>query len=287
MLSSALKIHLEEHLGVELVRIQPVSGGSINRTYRVSSDTTDYFLKLNDELYYPGLFEAEAKGLNIIAGTHTVSVPGVLLQGSVQNEAFLLLEWIEARRAAGMGAARLGEQLASMHRVSANHFGLKDDNYMGSLRQSNRKHSKWSDFFIAERIQPMVSLAFDRGLLTTNDAKGFDLLFQRLPDLFNEEQPSLIHGDLWGGNYLIDVYEKPYLIDPAVCYANREADIAMTTLFGGFERNFYQAYQQAFPLSEGWQRRIDLWNLYPLLVHLNLFGPGYLGQVKDCLKQYL
>lgn len=133
----------------------------------------------------------------------------------------------------------------------------------------------------------MIKIAISNKLMNNNDIDNFNQLCRRLPGLFEEENPSLIHGDLWSGNYLISTDDRPYLIDPAITYGHREFDIAMTTLFGGFSSEFYEAYQYHFPLQKGWQRRTDLWNLYPLLVHLNLFGLSYLGQVEDCLKQYL
>jgi protein-ribulosamine 3-kinase len=158
---------------------------------------------------------------------------------------------------------------------------------MGSLPQSNKKHESWADFFIAERLMPMVKMAIGKRLLDNADAAKFDKLYKNLPGIFDEEAPSLIHGDLWGGNYLVDIDENPYLIDPALTYGHREFDIAMTTLFGGFSNEFYGAYRESFPLAKGWEGRIDLWNLYPLLVHLNLFGMWYLGQVRGCLGRYV
>ena len=134
---------------------------------------------------------------------------------------------------------------------------------------------------------PMVKLAADNKSLNQKDQKNFEQLYKNLPGLFNEEKPSLIHGDLWSGNYLIDENEQPYLIDPAVSYGHREFDMAMTTLFGGFFDEFYAAYDADFPLEKNWRQRVDLWNLYPLLLHLNLFGAAYLGQVRDCLGQYI
>jgi len=133
----------------------------------------------------------------------------------------------------------------------------------------------------------MVSLAVDKRLLEYADAVNFEKLYAKLPELFDEEAPALLHGDLWSGNYLTTPADEPYLIDPAVYYGHREMDVAMTSLFGGFSNEFYQSYNEAFPLAKGWQQRTDLWNLYPLLVHLNLFGAGYLGRVRDALNRYL
>lgn len=174
-----------------------------------------------------------------------------------------------------------------MHTHSAEAFGFDGDNYMGSLKQSNIKHDTWAAFYTGERLMPMVKIAVDNCLLSNRDEQFFEKLYARLPGLFEEEKPSLIHGDLWSGNYIIANDDAPYLIDPAVSYGHREFDIAMTTLFGGFGRQFYRSYHESFPLAKGWEQRLDLWNLYPLLLHLNLFGAGYLGQVRDGLAGYV
>jgi len=233
------------------------------------------------------MFQREVESLAAIAKTVTIAVPAVVLHDEADDESFLLMEWIETRRPTAKASALLGEQLAAMHRSAAESFGFETDNYMGSLSQSNKRHDTWSSFFIHERLMPMVKMAMNKRLLNTADLQNFEQLYKKLPDLFEEELPSLIHGDLWSGNYLISEDEKPYLIDPAVTYGHREFDIAMTTLFGGFSQEFYTAYNESFPLAKGWQHRIDLWNLYPLLIHLNLFGLGYLGQVRDCLGEYV
>lgn len=278
---------VEDHLSDTITGSRFVSGGSINIAYELQTANNRYFLKVNHKVLYPGMFAAEAKGLALLTQTHTVKVPVIVLQGDAANESFLLLEWVDAKRGSVQATQALGAQLAQMHRNTAAEFGLDHDNYIGSLPQSNRKHNKWSDFFIQERLQPMVSLAADKRLLEYADAGNFEKLYAKLPELFDEEAPALLHGDLWSGNYLTTPANEPYLIDPAVYYGHREVDIAMTTLFGGFSNEFYMSYDEAFPLAKGWQQRTDLWNLYPLLVHLNLFGAGYLGQVRDALKAYL
>lgn len=233
------------------------------------------------------MFMRESEGLAAIGATQTIAVPRVVLQGNYDDESYLILEWIETTRTTPQASRLLGKQLAAMHRHTHKQFGFDADNYMGSLVQSNRRLGTWATFFIDQRLQPMVKTAVDRHLLTLQDVARFEQLYLNLGNFFNEEPPALIHGDLWGGNYLIGAGGKPYLIDPAVSYGHREFDIAMTTLFGGFGREFYEVYTEHFPLAEGWQQRIALWNLYPLLLHLNLFGSGYLGQVRESLNFYL
>lgn len=270
-----------------IIAAKPVSGGSINEVYRLQTETEFFILKLNDAIKFPDMFALEAEGLAAIRQTKTITVPNVIAAGTAENQSFLLLENIETGPKSKASMQKLGLQLAEMHQNTAEDFGFEKDNYMGSLPQSNWKHETWSAFFVAERLQPMVKLAFDASFIEQKWVSDFEKLYQKLPELFDEEKPSLIHGDLWSGNYLISNEGKPYLIDPAVSYGFREFDLAMTQLFGGFNADFYQAYREAFPLQVGWQKRVDLWNLYPLLMHLNVFGLSYLEQVKLGLRRFI
>ncbi|GAA4915454.1 fructosamine kinase family protein [Mucilaginibacter defluvii] len=278
---------IEQQLNEFVQGYQPVSGGDINRAYRIDTVSMTYFVKVNNKNKFRGMFDAEAKGLNLIASTNTIAVPQIVMQGDAGDDSYLLLEWLDTKSAAAVDMRELGRQLADMHRVSAEYFGLPYNNYMGSLTQSNRQHSTWTEFFVNERLMPMISMARGKKLLDAGDVALFGRLYNRLAALFDEEPPSLIHGDLWGGNYLIGSRGKPYLIDPAVSYGHREFDIAMTTLFSGFGNEFYDAYQDAFPLTKDWRQRLNLWNIYPLLVHLDLFGVTYKQQLISSLKGYL
>ncbi|MGI4804831.1 MAG: fructosamine kinase family protein [Janthinobacterium lividum] len=280
---------LHQNLGGKnsITNIQPVSGGSINEVYRLQTADGYFILKLNDAVKFPNMFAAEGEGLAAIRKTKTIAVPKVIGTGISKNQSFLLLEYIETGPKIKVSMQKLGFQLAEMHQNMAEDFGFENDNYMGSLPQSNRKHKTWTSFFVAERLQPMVKLAFDASFIDQKLVSDFEKLYQKISEFFNEEKPSLIHGDLWSGNYLISHEGKPYLIDPAVSYGFREFDLAMTRLFGGFNNDFYQAYQEAFPLQPDWQERVDLWNLYPLLMHLNVFGLSYLEQVKRGLRKFI
>ncbi len=291
--SKEFTAYIEQQLGrvlnddIKLRHVSGVSGGSINYAYCLHTNRGNYMMKCNSHSLYPQMFVLEAEGLCVISNTQTVAVPQVVLQSHFENESFIIMEWIETARATPVAFKQFGRQLAAMHTQTALQFGLHTNNYMGSLLQSNRKTDSWAGFYTTERLQPMVKIAADLHLLTSRDVKNFEKLYQSLSGIFTEEQPALIHGDLWGGNYLINKENKPYLIDPAISYGNREFDIAMTTLFGGFNREFNEAYNEALPLAKDWQQRINLWNLYPLLLHLNLFGSGYLARVRDGLKQYI
>jgi protein-ribulosamine 3-kinase len=291
--SKQFTAYLEQRLSeavnqdLKLKHVSSVSGGSINAAYCLHTTAGDYMMKRNSKSAYPNMFACESAGLATIRKTHTIALPQTILLGEFEEDSFLVLEWIEAVKTTPATSKLLGQQLAAMHRHTAKQFGFDTDNYMGSLPQSNCKHDRWAAFFINERLQPMVKIGLNKGVLDVKDEQAFALLYKNLPSLFEEETPALIHGDLWSGNYLIGANQKPYLIDPAVTYGHREFDIAMTTLFGGYNREFYEAYQSSFPLAPGWQQRIDLWNLYPLLLHMNLFGGGYLAQVRKCLEKYI
>ncbi|MEX8547255.1 MAG: fructosamine kinase family protein [Mucilaginibacter sp.] len=280
---------LHEKLGGKssIHEIVEVTGGSINEVYRLQSAAGFFILKLNSAQQFPKMFELEAEGLEAIRKTKTVAVPEVIATGHFAYQSYLLLEYIETGTKTPAAMQLLGSQLAQMHQNTAEGFGFENDNYMGSLPQSNKKHSSWQSFFIEERLKPMVKLAFDASFIDQKLVSDFENLYQKLGGFFEEEKPALIHGDLWGSNYLIGSEGKPYLIDPAVSYGFREFDLAMTHLFGGFSTDFYKAYQEKFPLQKGWQQRVDLWNLYPLLLHLNLFGTGYLGQVRSAVRKFI
>lgn len=272
---------IEVKLDVIISKVIPVSGGNINKVYRLqTSSTNSFLLKVNSLCEYPGMFKFEQEGLAIIQSTQTIAVPNVLLHGETEDESYLVMQWIEPGQYTRKASQKLGEQLAQMHRHTSASFGFTVDNYMGSIVQSNKLHSTWNSFFIEERLKPMIKIALKKNALSSNDILMFEKLFQQLPELFDEEPPALVHGDLWSGNYLIDTNEVPYLIDPAVSYSNREFDIAMTTLFGGFDSSFYKAYHSNFQLQAGWKQRLNLWNLYPLLLHVNLFGGSYINQVR-------
>jgi fructosamine-3-kinase len=280
---------LKEFTGEEgnLKMIKPVPGGSINNCYQLAYSGRTFFIKVNSAKDFKGMFEAEAKGLKALATANAIKVPGVIRFENTFNEQFLILEWIEKGVNNSLSQEALGRSLAKLHKNTSPYFGLDHHNFMGSLTQSNNLNTSWSGFFISERLKPQIELGTLRGLLDKNVLQQFELLFNKLDELYPRELPALVHGDLWSGNYMISNLQEPVLIDPAIAYANREVDLAMTTLFGGFQGAFYDAYHEVFPLQEGWKDRVDVWNLYPLLVHLNLFGRSYLGQVKAILNWFV
>ncbi|WP_257669991.1 fructosamine kinase family protein [Parapedobacter tibetensis] len=272
----------------QIKSIVSVSGGDINRAYHIKTQSGQYFVKVNDANRAIQLFLAESKGLMLLReSSSSVNAPHTFTVGQAHGDTFILMEWIDMGSKNDAGSqALLGRMVAALHRHHANDFGLDHDNFIGSLLQINTQSADWTDFFIQQRLQKQLDIA-QKQLLNTSLQRQFDQLFARLDTLYPQEPPSLLHGDLWGGNYLIGTNGQPVLIDPAVYYGHREMDIAMTKLFGGFSQRFYAAYHEDYPLQDDWETRIDLWNLYPLLVHFNLFGGGYLSQLKNCLKQYI
>jgi len=215
-----------------------------------------------------------------------ISVPKVLLFDEDDDHAFLLLEYIKSAREADNFWDDFGEKLAALHNVKAEKFGLDHDNYMGSLHQCNNFHEDWTEFFIMERLEKQIELARENGSMGRTDVLAFERLYKRLDEIFPPAHPSLLHGDLWSGNFMVNSSGKACLIDPAVYYGHPEIDIAMTTLFGGFSNRFYEAYNRHNPLEKGWRERLPIYNLYPLMVHVNLFGGAYLNSVQQTLRKF-
>ncbi|MGD8567538.1 MAG: fructosamine kinase family protein [Gammaproteobacteria bacterium] len=268
---------------------QSVGGGSINAAYRVRSGDRHYFVKTNSASRV-GMFEAEFDGLNEIAYTQTIKVPKPLCVGVSAGNAYIVMEDLPIHGGRGGSTAsleQLGIDLACMHRHRSSHFGWHRDNTIGSTPQINDQTDNWVVFYRRHRLGVQYQLAADHGygqLLPAGER-----LMDRLEQFFTDYQPqaSLLHGDLWSGNYAIDETGRPVIFDPAVYYGDREADLAMTELFGGFSPRFYAAYNNTYPLDAGYKVRKNLYNLYHILNHLNLFGGGYLGQAERMTNQLL
>ena len=279
---------LQNKLGkpVEIHSSSGVGGGSINLCYRLETDEGLFFVKINDAHRYPQMFRKEAMGLAVLAQAEEIPVPEVIGYGENDTDAFLVLKFIRSAVRNSDFWNDFGHRLAALHKHSRHAFGLSHDNYIGSLYQSNREHSSWEEFFTEERLQPLIRLAFNHGEMDSQDLKAFEFFENRLSEIFPVESPALIHGDLWSGNYMVNEKGNAVIIDPAVYYGHREMDLGMSQLFGGFAPEFYDAYNEAFPLQPGWQERLDYCNLYPLLVHVNLFGRSYLGQIRSILRKF-
>ena len=261
-------------IDAETFLYRPVGGGSINETYQVYTRSNKrWFCKFNDATRFPGLFVKEASGLSLLHRQGGMRVPEVIACRSVGDRQLLVLEWIEQGAQSPDFWKLFGEQLARLHQVTGSSFGLEENNYMGALPQDNTPATAWLEFFVRRRLEPQIRLAADHGLLNPAAIRHFERLYQALPIIFGEpEPPSLLHGDLWNGNFLCDNNGHPVLIDPAVYYGHRSMDLAMTTLFGGFEPAFYESYAYHYPLPPNYREQWEICNLYPLLIHLNIFG---------------
>jgi len=277
---------LFESLGcvVHVLSFQFISGGSINTAVKVDSDEGSFFIKWN-ESDQRDMFEAEARGLELLRRTGEIRVPEVVAYGQNGEKAYLILEYISPSQAKNEFWQRFGTALASLHQHNHPRFGLDFNNYIGSLPQNNEFCESGIQFFIEKRLKVQAGLALYNGEISPTLHEKFQRLYEILPSLLPDEKPALLHGDLWSGNYLVDDQGSAVLIDPAVYYGNREAEMAFTHLFGGFEPAFYHSYFEALPVATGFSERIPIYNLYPLMVHVNLFGSGYLGAVERTLTR--
>lgn len=288
MIPGEVKAALEARFGVGILSEQPIFGGDINQAARVTFQHGGVmFVKWNRRAN-GDFFQAEAHGLRTLAAANAIRVPEVYAASG--DPAYLAMEWIEPYEgyASDVVAERLGHELAALHRCMGDAFGLDADNYIGSLPQPNTQEKGWVAFYRDHRIGAQMAIARQRGRLP----KAREDLLTRLQewlDVFLDDaaiSPSLLHGDLWSGNYMVAANGEPVLIDPATYYGHREVDLAMTELFGGFSPRFYAAYNEVYPL-EGYEQRRQLYQLYPLLVHMNLFGEGYAARVDSIARYYV
>ncbi len=279
---------LETALG-RITLTTPVGGGDISQAARLNlADGRRALVKWRGN-NLPGLFTAEQRGLELLHSAGALRVPEVLAcsEAAPNHPAFIVMDWLDTGPKTAAAAEKLGLGLASLHRFTAATFGLEHDNFIGANPQPNRPADNWVDFFREQRLGYQMELAGQNGRLPQRRAQRLEKLLPRLGDWLPSQPPaSLLHGDLWGGNWLALASGEAALIDPAVYYGHREADLAFTELFGGFPSPFYAAYQATWPLENGYHERKDLYNLYHLLNHLNLFGESYGSGVDAILQQY-
>jgi len=281
-----LRRTLEALLGERIAGATGVGGGSIGESLQVVLESDERCFVKHYQDGPPGLASAEARGLEWLREAE--SLPVARVRAVDDDASLLVLEWIESAPAAADFEEDLGRGLAALHRRGADGFGLPEDNFIGSLPQSNRPHESWPEFYAAERLEPLLRRARDEGRLPDRIVRQGRSLLDRLPSLCGcDEPPARLHGDLWSGNLMVDSAGRPCLVDPAVYGGHREMDLAMMRLFGGFSPRTFDAYAESSPLSAGAQERTALWQLYPLLVHVVLFGGGYAGSVEEALRRYL
>lgn len=278
--------HIEQLLGSKIAHQQSISGGDTAAVYQLRTANDSFILKTANGHHAHAMFKAEKLGLEQIANSNTIATPEVIGCDKVANTAFLLLEFIPTQNGNKIQFEQFGQQLAQLHQVTNAQFGNSTDNFIGPLEQSNRQHNQWVDFYTHERLWPQLQLAAHQQLLPLHMLPYQHTMLEQLKSLFPTTKPSLLHGDLWSGNYLIHTNGHAYLIDPSCYYGHHEVDIAMSRLFGGFDRAFYDAYFEIIPRASYYQERLELYQLYYLLVHLNLFGRSYYASVKSILDRY-
>jgi fructosamine-3-kinase len=290
MIGGALAEALQRALGVAVGGSSPISGGDINDACALRlEDGRRFFLKSNVRAP-ASMFPAEARGLGWLAEARALRVPEVVaVSAGIEGEpSYLVLELLESGRRQRDFDERLGRGLARLHRHGAPCFGLEHDNFIGSLPQQNRAHETWPEFLWLERLEPQLALAVQSGRASSRLRAGFERLSARLSELVGPpEPPARLHGDLWGGNLHVDEQGAPVLIDPAVYGGHREVDLAMMRLFGGFGEAVFRAYEAEHPLAAGHAERVGLYQLYPLMVHVNLFGGSYAQSVEHGLARYV
>jgi fructosamine-3-kinase len=282
---------IESVLSSKIVKKTTVIGGDINQATRIDlSDGRRAFVKSN--LDAPrGMFPAEAKGLKWLKAAGALRLPDVYAvnrEDATGQAAYLVLEWIEPGQPSANFDERLGQGLAQMHRAFAASFGFDTNNFIGSLPQDNRSESGWPEFYWLRRLEPQLKRAVDARKLDAAAVGDFQKLSRHLPQVYGvAEPPARLHGDLWSGNLHTDASGMPCLIDPAVYGGHREMDLGMMRLFGGFSARVFAAYAECYPLLPGFEDRVALSQLYPLLVHVNLFGGGYASSVKKTVARYI
>ncbi len=281
--------HIEQATGqsIQQRQLTSVSGGGINSSYHLKTDSNSYFFKTNNP-NLSAMFEAEAQGLQELASLNCVRIPDVIGHGKTKEYSYIVIEYIDCHSLSQASNKILGQQLAQLHQHPQAYFGWHIDNTIGSTPQYNDRHHDWIDFLKRQRMQPQLEFIKQKGFASQLYEKGQQLTAS-LDVFFDTYSPqsSLLHGDLWSGNAAADPLDKPVIFDPACYYGDREADIAMTELFGGFDGDFYRAYHAEYPLDNGYKTRKILYNLYHILNHVNLFGGGYAGQASSMIDQLL
>jgi fructosamine-3-kinase len=285
-MSQDLLAALAHAVGSGVADTRSVSGGDINSAFRATlDDGRAVFVKHRDGMP-ADVYRAEADGLTWLRDANALRIPEVVAVGD-DDPTFLALEWIDSAAPAADHDERLGRGLAALHRAGAASFGDREDNWIATIPQTNAPSPDWPTFYAERRLEPLTRQAVEQGLLPGSTRDHLERLTERLPGLCGpEEPPARLHGDLWGGNAITGPAGEPALIDPAVYGGHREMDLAMMRLFGGFSSRVFDAYNEAWPLEPGHEDRVKLYQLYPLLVHVLLFGGSYTAQFKGALSRY-
>lgn len=283
-ISAILTKHIGD--GTHIDDLQFFYGGNFNLAVRVKTGSAEYFIKWNQG-EHQGLFEAEAKNLQLIQKSGTIDVPGVLGTGTLDEKEYLMMDCIQSAEKSAYYWSDFGGKLAHLHQKHAGKgHGLDYDNFLGAAKQENTWCADGVQFFIQNRLKKQVDTAIYHRKISADMEEKFNLLYDKLPQLIPNESSALLHGDLWSGNAMVNAKGEITLVDPCCYFGLREAELAFTTMFGGFPTEFYEAYHHTFPIEKDFHNRIPLYNLYPLMVHVNLFGEGYLPAVTKILSSY-
>lgn len=284
-MDDALRSAIEADLGARVTRAVRVHGGDVALAYAVELDDDRRVFAKTHPSSPPGVFTTEARGLSWLRAADAVAVPDVLAV-SDDPPNHLVLEWIDEGHARASTERDLGLGLARMHRAGARAFGREDRRSTGSRGLPNEPCATWPEFYAASRLLPLARLARESGALAPSTIADLERLASRLAAFDTGEPPARLHGDLWAGNRLVDTEGRSWLIDPAAHGGHREFDLAMMRLFGGFARECFAAYAEAFPLEPGWEDRVALHQIAPLVVHAIKFGGGYVGSATAVIAQY-
>ena len=263
-----------------------VAAGNHNQGIRIESSAGDFFLKLNFD-HEKDILKKESHGLEVLRKHTFLQIPEIFGCGRVGDYNFLLSEFIPSGRYQLDYWETLGFGLADLHLTSSKNFGLDQDNFIASLEQRNYPTENWVDFYIEQRLEPLLGKAYFDRLIPLDFLKKFQAIYKVIESIIPLEKPSLLHGDLWSGNVLCNASGQPALIDPAIYFGHREMDLAFSRLFGGFDSRFYQSYESILPLEPDFESRMGIYNLYPLLVHLNLFGTAYFPGIERIIHRYI
>lgn len=280
---------LEKSFGksIQIKSTASQSGGCINNAMKLHTTEGNYFIKWQTDIP-EDMFHKEAEGLKLLAKAGSIKIPKVYAYGKLEGKYYLLLEYIESSSPNKNYWESLGVSLAEQHLSNtSSSYGLDHNNYIGKLPQPNEVHGDWIHFFIHNRLEYQLTLAIKNHMVSNDFVRRYRQFYNRLPDLLPVDKPALIHGDMWSGNVMVGNDGMACLIDPAVYYGHREIELAFTQMFGGFNPNFYKSYQERYPLDPGFDERVEIYNIYPHMVHVNLFGQSYLSGVEQVLRRYL
>lgn len=292
-MTNYVKLICEAH-EMQYISSRKVSGGDINETYSVGTNKGLFFMKLNSASNFPLMFKKEAEGLKALQQASLLKAPEVIATGECQGQQYLLLEWLEKTLPNTNFWQQFAEGIAQLHRITHSHFGWTSSNYIGSLMQPNEYKTSWQEFYSTQRIMPLIEQLYNNTYFLKSDVQAAEKVCACFKDVFPDEPPALLHGDLWAGNFMVvqsigiknNSEVLPSVFDPAVYFGNREMDLGMSLLFGGFDKRFYEIYHSIFPIENSWRKRVFLTQLYPLLVHAVLFKGGYINQCRNILNEW-